>query len=146
EARGDEVQRTEWRLRCAQPPYDAIPIPLADIPPGYILSREADAWIHEEEVEDVALPVYHGMMVWQFDPAFNEHVSGNKWEELAWSEKRLTPRYLMRSGDRSPDLIRLIIRDVSSPTNKRTFVATLVPNYPSGHKTPILTPTHRRRH
>lgn len=39
--------------RCAQPPYDRLPIPRADIPAGIILSREADAWIHEEEIPTV---------------------------------------------------------------------------------------------
>ena len=29
-----DVQRTEWRLRCAQPPYDRLPIPRPDIPAG----------------------------------------------------------------------------------------------------------------
>jgi len=52
-----DVQRTNWRLRCAQPPYDSLPIPRADIPAGIILSREADAWIREDKIEDTALPL-----------------------------------------------------------------------------------------
>ena len=48
-------------------PTTALPIPRADIPPGIILSREADAWIREEQVEDVALPLYEGRMIGQFD-------------------------------------------------------------------------------
>jgi len=42
-----DVARTDWRLRCAQPPYDKLPVPRADIPAGIILSREVDAWICE---------------------------------------------------------------------------------------------------
>ena len=34
-----DVARSPWRLRCAQPPYDTLPIPRADIPAGIILSR-----------------------------------------------------------------------------------------------------------
>ena len=35
-----DVARTDWRLRCAQPPYDRLPTPRAKIPAGVILSRE----------------------------------------------------------------------------------------------------------
>ena len=40
-------------LRCAQPPYNKLPIPRADIQEGIILSREADAWICEDEMPEV---------------------------------------------------------------------------------------------
>ena len=33
-----DVARTNWRVRCAQLPYDQLPIPRADIPAGVILS------------------------------------------------------------------------------------------------------------
>jgi hypothetical protein len=39
--------------RCAQPPYDVLPIPRADIPPGIILSRYADTWIRENDIPEV---------------------------------------------------------------------------------------------
>ena len=61
------MARTDWRLRCAQPPYDRLPIPRAKIPEGVVLSREGDAWIREEDMEDVALPLYEGRMIGQFD-------------------------------------------------------------------------------
>ena len=35
-----DVARTDWRLRCAQPPYDGLPVLRAKIPAGVILSRE----------------------------------------------------------------------------------------------------------
>ena len=47
-----DVARTDWRLRCARPPYDRLPIPRAAIPAGVIFSREADAWISEPEDQD----------------------------------------------------------------------------------------------
>ena len=62
-----DVARTDWRLRCAQSPYDRLPIPRAEIPEGVVLSREGDAWIWEKDVEDVALPLYEGRMIGQFD-------------------------------------------------------------------------------
>ncbi len=43
----------EGETRCTQPPYDKLPIPRADIPVGIILSREANAWIKEDEIPEV---------------------------------------------------------------------------------------------
>ncbi|MDY7107957.1 MAG: hypothetical protein SYC29_04905 [Planctomycetota bacterium] len=48
--RPGDVARTDWRVRCAQPPYDTLPMPRAEIPAGIILSREGDAWIREEDI------------------------------------------------------------------------------------------------
>ena len=47
------VPLTEGERRLAQPPYDKLPIPRADIPAGIILSREANAWLREDEIPDV---------------------------------------------------------------------------------------------
>ena len=44
-----DVARTDWRLRCAQPPYDRLPVPRARIPAGVVLSREGDAWIRDQD-------------------------------------------------------------------------------------------------
>ena len=137
-----EVARSPGRQRCAQPPYDALPIPRADIPVEVILSREADAWIREERVEDVALPVYQGKMVWQFDPAFAGFgiESATNWSELPWNGKLLQPRYLMSTSIErvAPTYGRILMRDVSSPTNQRTLIAAFAPSWPAGHKTPVL--------
>ncbi len=102
-----EVGRTEWHLRCAQPPYDRLPIPRADIPEGVILSREGDSWLREDEIPEVrfteangrrlkikvgrsrdslevepsgpaiACPVHEGRMVGQLDFSNKGWVSGS---------------------------------------------------------------------
>ena len=78
----------EGERRCAQPPYDTLPIPRADIPAGIVLSREADAWMREERVEDVALPLYEGRMIGQFDFSQKGWVSGKGrtavWRDIGW--------------------------------------------------------------
>ena len=83
----------EGDIRCAQPPYDRLPIPRADIPAGIVLSREADAFIREGAVEDVALPLYEGRMIGQFDFSQKGWVSGKGrsavWRDIDWSSKRL---------------------------------------------------------
>lgn len=101
-----EVGRTECQVRCAQPPYDRLPIPRADIPPGIILSRHADAWLHEDDIpvvtfteangkplkvklgrkrdsiqiqpsgKAIACPLHDGRMVGQFDFSAKGWVSG----------------------------------------------------------------------
>jgi hypothetical protein len=85
-------------------------------------------------------------MIWQFDPAFagfGVH-SGNNWSDLPWDGKILQPRYLMSTSvERTgPVFGRILIRDISSPTNQRTLIAAFVPSWPSGHKTPILSLTN----
>ena len=61
----------------------------ADIPAGVILSREADAWVREDGVEDVALPLYEGRMIGQFDFSEKGWLSGKgrsaKWPEVPFS-------------------------------------------------------------
>lgn len=110
-----EVARTEWRIRCAQPPYDTLPIPRADVPAGVILSREADAWLREDEIPIVtfteangkplkiktgrgknslevepsgpaiAIPVFEGRMVGQLDFSQKGWVSGSG-RSAVWRE------------------------------------------------------------
>jgi hypothetical protein len=125
----DDVQATAWRVRCAQPPYDTLPIPRADIPPGIILCRNADAWIREEEIPIVtftdasgkpltikegrgkeaverqitgpaiALPLYEGRMIGQFDFSEKGWVSGKGrsavWRQIPSDRKVIEPQYLM---------------------------------------------------
>ena len=110
-----DLARTPARLRCAQPPYDTLPIPRADIPAGIVLSREADAWIREADLAEVdfidangkrltikigrgkkaierevrgpaiGLPLYEGRMIGQFDFGLKGWVSG-KGRSAVWRE------------------------------------------------------------
>jgi hypothetical protein len=95
--------------RCAQPPYDTLPIPRADIPVGFVLSRDATDWIDEGEIEDIALPLYEGRMVGQFDFSQKGWVSGKGrkavWREMPWSKKQIEPQYLMGKSDFEDDIL-----------------------------------------
>ena len=132
-----DVARTAWRVRCAQPPYDALPVPRAAIPAGVVLSREGDAWIREDRVRDVALPVYVGKMIYVGNWAAAHDGS-------AGSDGRLdlVPEFLLGAGDlrHAPyGGARVVFRDISNSTNERSFVSALVPGwYPCGNKTPVL--------
>ena len=102
-----DVARTDWHLRCAQPPYDRLPIPRSEIPTGVILSREGDAWIREGEIEDVALPLYQGRMIGQFDFSQKGWVSGKGrgavWRGIPWEHKQIEPQFLMAAVDYSAE-------------------------------------------
>lgn len=115
--------------RCAQPPYDRLSIPRADIPEGIILSRDATQFIRETDIPEVtfteasgkplkikvgrgkdareieirgpaiALPLYEGRMIGQFDFSEKGWVSGKGrsavWREIPWDEKVVEPQYLL---------------------------------------------------
>ncbi len=168
----------EGELRCAQPPYDRLPIPRADIPAGIILSREADAWMHEDEIPEVtftdaagkplnikvenqagrkvdvevegpaiALPLYQGVMIWQLDYSFSSYMRGAgnqaQWSRVPWENKIVEPQFLLGKPFMhlsNNETERWIFRDISNATNQRSFVSSLIPNFPTGNTTPLLTP------
>ena len=129
----------EGERRCAQPPYGTLPIPRADIPEGFILSREVDAWVREERVEDVALPLYQGKMIylnnWAAAPI--EHDVPGRLDldpDFLLAAKNL--RHDPRSGS------RVVFRDIARTTDMRTFIAALIPGlFPCGNKLPLLSST-----
>ena len=142
-----DVARTEWQLRCAQPPYDELPISRVDIPEGVILSRIGDVWIREEDIEDMALPLYEGRMIGQFDFSQKGWVRGKGrgavWREIPWDRKHVEPQFLMRSRDyemgvQSPLAPKISHMQVGSSTNTRTIFASFIYNMPAGHKAPVF--------
>ena len=140
-----DVARTNWRVRCAQPPYDQLPIPRADIPVGVILSREADSWIREDDIQDVALPLMQGAMLNQFDFSQKGWISGTglraRWKPIPWTEKIVDPQFLMSVEDAGPDISRsakIAFRRVARNTDIRTMIASIVPRMPCGDKASVL--------
>ena len=147
-----DVQRTEWRVRCAQPPYDRLPIPRPDIPAGIILSREADAWVKESRIEDIALPVYGAKNFDLFDFSTKGWVSG-KGRGSVWAPidhpKSIGPEYLMGSTDFDRSSVtfdrrsaRLLFKDIATAIHQRTFVCSLVPPLPAINASPSLSTAH----
>ena len=144
-----DVARTEWRNRCAQPPYDRLPIPRADIPAGVILSRDADAWIRQETIEDTAMPVYQGIMIQPFVPSARGWISGTglraKWDYHSLENLRWNPQYLMAANvivnkhrRSSQAYAKIGYREVARSTDERSFMGAILPSLPCGHKVPIL--------
>ena len=147
--RPGDVARTEWRARCAQPPYDALPIPRVGLPTSVVLSREGDAWIREDRIDDVALPLYEGRMIGPGDFSQKGWVRGKGrqavWREIPWNHKQIEPQFLMAHkdyvlGSASERGLKLAFMDVTSSTNARTMIASPVTNAPCGNKAPVLIP------
>lgn len=146
----------EGERRCAQPPYDTLPIPRADVPAGIVLSRDADGWVREQRVEDVALPLYEGRMIGQFDFSQKGWVSGKGrtavWRDVDWAGKVVDPQYLMAAADLAASPKRnagpkIAYMRISSAMNSRTTIATYLRGSPAGdsvfffvaNDTPTLT-------
>ena len=142
-----DVARTNWRVRCAQPPYDGLPVPRAAIPAGVVLSREGDAWIREDRVRGMALPLYEGRMIGQFDSSQKGWVSGKGrgavWREIPWGRKQVEPQFLMAAEhyeDNLPSTARpkVAVMDITSSTNARTMISSTLAGVPCGHSIGVL--------
>ena len=142
-----DVERTDWTVRCAQPPYDRLPVPRVAISPGIILSREGDAWIWEGQIQDIALPLYEGRMIGQFDYSEKGWVSGKGrgavWREIPWILKRIEPQYLMKLEDYWADISvpwrpKVAHMRIGSSTNTRTAIGSFICGIPAGDTSATL--------
>jgi hypothetical protein len=66
---------------------------------GVLLSRDGTEAIRVEDIADVAVPLYEGRMIGQFDFSQKGWVSGKGrtavWREITWEDKLIEPQYLM---------------------------------------------------
>lgn len=147
EAKGyepDEYSRwllTEWHPRTSSSP--APPgAPRHALEPGIILSRSGDQWVHTEEIRDMALPFYQGVMVQIYDPRPKAYVAGGgsraSWDDLGPESAYLHPQFLMaretyRTASSAHHGFKVGFRDISNATNQRTFITTLLPDLPAGN-------------
>ena len=142
-----DVARTDWRIRCAQPPYDRLPMPRARIPAGVIFSREADAWIREDRIEEIAVPLYEGRMINFFDWSEKGWIRGRgrraEWRPVSWGTKHLQPQYLMKNIDALSEIYRKGVKlgflSIGSGTNVRSFYCTTLPPLPCGNSVGTLS-------
>ncbi len=115
------------------------------LPAGVVLSRGGGEWIHEAGIEAIALPLYEGRMIGQFDISKKGWVSGRGrravWRKIPWRDKQIEPQYLMasttRSESKSSDL-KVAAMAITSSTNERAMIATPLGQVPCGHKVSVL--------
>lgn len=157
--------RAKWEEKGYQPdeyghwlkgPWQAYegPVNILDRSAGLVLSRDGRQALHVDRIEDVALPLYEGRMIGQFDFSEKGWVSGTGraavWREISFSEKVVEPQYLMsrqaymsavdKSGE--PKAVRgfkVGFMDVASATNSRSMIAALIWDRPCGNKVPVLS-------
>ena len=136
-----DVVRTARRARCAPPPYDGLPVPRTALPPGVILSRNGDTWVRDEEVRDVALPLYQGIMIQPFLPSARGWLSGTglraKWDYCDLGNLQWNPQYLMAEehadpGHEGPSRLKIGYRRVARSTDARSFIGAVLPSFPCG--------------
>ena len=130
-----------WLLGTWQP-YSG-PISILNRPSGLVLSADGSAAIALDRIEDVALPLYQGGMINQFEfcaSAYRkiEGKRGFKWVPLDGESKSIEPQYLMARRDfvtaeGSLRGLKLVFRNIARTTDRRTFIGTVINDLPSGH-------------
>jgi hypothetical protein len=103
---------------------------------------------------EVALPLYEGRMIGQFDFSEKGWVSGKGrsavWREIPFTSKMIQPQYLMdadifadakdkENKRKAKPGSKVAFMDVTSATNARTMIAAVVKNAPCGNSAPVLT-------
>ncbi len=136
----------EWKPRTPTSP--APPgAKRVEICEGIILSRDGNQWIDEERVEDVALPLYEGRMIGQFDYSQKAWVSGKGrgavWRDISWDAKQVEPQFLvgvatLKGRERYFDGLKVSHMRVGSATNARSSIATPIWRYPTGDTAAIF--------
>lgn len=129
---------------------------ILDREPGLVLSRDGRQALHVDEIVDVALPLYEGRMIGQFDFSEKGWVSGTGrsavWRDIPFEDKVIEPQYLMNYQDyisavdkagnaKAVRGLKACYMDVSSATNSRTMISSAVWDFPCGNKVPLLTPS-----
>jgi hypothetical protein len=96
---------------------------------------------------DLALPLYEGRMIGQFDFSQKGWVSGKGrsavWRQLPFEAKTVEPQYLVAEATyvQWPEVqhgVKLAFMDVTSATNARTMIASAIGDSPCGNAVPVL--------
>jgi hypothetical protein len=110
-----------------------LPADLADQPtharaatttkrPAVLLSRDGTSAIRIESIDDVAVPLYEGRMIGQFDFSQKGWISGKGrtavWHDIPWEEKQIEPQFLMRLNTFFDDRIETYIATLEQDKDK----------------------------
>ncbi|WP_448604376.1 Eco57I restriction-modification methylase domain-containing protein [Thermoleptolyngbya sp.] len=116
-------------------------------PEGLVLSVDGEWAIALTEVEDIALPLYQGVMIHQFDFSRKGWISGTGlraiWEDIDFENKYWKPQYLIRhqswlDSSKYSGGLKIGYREVARSTDERSLIGSVLPSIPCGHKVPIL--------
>jgi hypothetical protein len=116
-------------------------------PEGLILSADKSQAIYIDDVEDVALPLYEGRMIGQFDFSQKGWVSGKGrtavWRDIPWDNKVIEPQYLMSNQgfvNSQVEHRRLKVGyiKVTASTNTRTVFTSTILDIPCGESIHLI--------
>ena len=116
-------------------------------PRGMVYGRDRSLAMTVESIVDVALPLYEGRSVGQYDFQRKAWVSGKGrravWRQMEWQEKQLAPQFLMSREtylQRSPRTgsYKLALMDVAASNVERTAIGTPLRGLPCGNSAPTL--------
>lgn len=119
---------------------------------GLVLSRDGRQAIRVGDIEDVALPLYEGRMVGQFDFSEKGWVSGKgrtaEWREIPLGDKVFEPQYLMSSAQAEAVISdpKIAFMAIGSASNRRSMICSFVDALPTGHSLSILRSRSNSRH
>jgi len=119
------------------------PLPLER---GVIQGRDAREVIREEDIEEVALPLYQGTMVGQYDFSYKKWITGTglnaKWEFIQYYEKKYCPQFLVAHNNYMSFTkfrgCKIGFRDIARTTDERTMISCIIPDMPAGNKVPLF--------
>ncbi|WP_437578088.1 hypothetical protein [Sorangium sp. So ce887] len=111
-----------------------------------ILSPDQTALVHLDNIENIALPLYQGIMVRAFEPGAKAWISGTGlsavWED---SPGRVLPQYLMNkqsylSTERGTVGWKVAYRRIARSTDTRTWISCPLYGAPTGDSMYVLWP------
>jgi hypothetical protein len=121
---------------------------------GWIRLADGSGVVHEDDIEDIALPLYEGRMIGQFDFSEKGWVSGKGrgalWREIPWERKCFEPQYLMkndaflRASEEAPEGsgalrgLKVGFMAIGSATNERSMFCACIYDRPCGNAVPVL--------
>ena len=105
-------------------------------PEGVILSRDQKSWISEGEIEDVALPLYQGRMIWQFDPSYQVWEGPGPEDWIPNGNPIFGGKFLLNYTQKP--LLRIGYRAVQNASNQRTLIASFIGDLPAGNAVSLL--------
>jgi len=148
--RGDEYGhwlKGDWQPYVGPDTNLAKPSDPSQRPVGTVLSQDRAFVLNLDTLEDIALPLYQGIMINHFDFAVKSYVSGAgnraQWAEQESGRRIIRPQFLLgqKTYESKSGGAKLLFRDISNATNQRTFIGAVTPDWPAGNTTPVLEPS-----
>jgi hypothetical protein len=115
---------------------------------GWIRLADGSGIVHEDGIDDIALPLYQGIMMHAFNWSARRWFSGTglsaKWHDTSFDvERALGPQFLLpqrtyRQSEKTSRGFKTVFRDIARSTDERTFIATVIPDMPCGNVLGVL--------